>query len=158
MTAIPKKKPKKRAPSIPTLRAKLDKVFSEWVRRRTADESGTVQCVACGVLKHWKDMHAGHFVSRKSTATRYDPRNVNPECPGCNTFSQDHLIGYTLWMRKTYGDAVVNYLWSQKHVPVKMTRHDYQRLIDVFRDKLAMLNAGYTEESPTDLWVRENIG
>jgi hypothetical protein len=157
MTAIPKKK-KKRAPSIPTLRAKLDKVFSEWVRRRTADEGGTVQCVACGTLKHWKDMHAGHFVSRKSTATRYDPRNVNPECPGCNTFSQDHLIGYTLWMRKTYGDAVVTELWSKKHAPVKMARYDYERLIYFYRERLATLNAGYTEESPTDLWVRENIG
>ena len=158
MAVIPKKKATKKAPSLPTLRAKLDRVFSEWVRRRTAGEGGTVRCVACGVLKHWKDMHAGHFVSRKSTATRYDERNVNPECPACNTFSEDHLIGYTIWMQENHGDMVIAELWAKKHQPVKMTRADYESLLTTYREKLAMLNAGYIEESPTETWVRENIG
>ena len=158
MAVIPKKKAKKKAPSLPTLRTKLDRVFSEWVRRRTADEGGTVRCVACGGLFHWTEVDAGHFIGRKCTHTRYDPRNVNPECRYCNRFSTDHLIGYTLWMQKTYGNEVVEELQALKHAPVKYTRYYYMGLIDTYREKLAMLNAGYIEESPTETWARENIG
>ena len=63
----------KKLPSISSLEDKLDVLFSKYIRRRHADEGGTVQCVTCGKLMHWeKDgAQAGHFVRRSHRATRW---------------------------------------------------------------------------------------
>ena len=47
--------------TISKLKKKLDKIFSEFIRRRNADHLGRVKCFTCGVEKHWKEQQAGHF-------------------------------------------------------------------------------------------------
>ena len=68
------------------LEDKLDKVFSELVRRSRADSGGFVECYTCGTTRHWKQMHAGHYISRRNKTTRWDSNNARPQCPGCNRF------------------------------------------------------------------------
>ena len=58
--------PKK--PTRKTLITKLDKVFSEYIRRRYA-KNDIATCVTCGKKDHWKKLQAGHFMSRKHYAT-----------------------------------------------------------------------------------------
>jgi hypothetical protein len=60
--------------------ARLDRVFSQWVRSKDADHRGYVQCFTCGVWKHWKTVDAGHFQSRAKFSTRWDERNVKCQC------------------------------------------------------------------------------
>ena len=60
--------PKK--PSRKTLVKKLDKVFSQYIRRRFAVNE-IAKCVTCGKQAHWKDLQAGHFMSRKHYSTRW---------------------------------------------------------------------------------------
>lgn len=132
-------KRKKKPPSLSALRDKLDGLLSRLVRLSAADSNGYAQCVACGKYAHWTEMDAGHFVGRRSLATRFDLRNVNVECRACNRFSPDHLIGYTIWMQEQHGDMVIAELWAKKHQPVKYTRADYEQLIDDMAGKLAAL-------------------
>lgn len=66
----------------------LDRVFSEYVRLRLADRNGFVKCMSCGRLLHWQACDAGHYVSRRFMGTRWDLRNVWPQCQRCNRFAE----------------------------------------------------------------------
>ena len=56
--------------------ARLDKVFSQWVRRKDADHRGYVECWTCGKVLPWSRVDAGHFQSRAKFSTRWDEMNV----------------------------------------------------------------------------------
>lgn len=75
--------PKK--PTRKTLITKLDKVFSEYIRRKDA-KNDIATCVTCGKKDHWKKLQNGHFMSRKHYATRWDEDNVGVQCSACNVF------------------------------------------------------------------------
>ena len=71
--------PKK--PSRKNLIKKLDNVFSQYIRRRFA-VNGITKCVTCGKEDFWRggEMQAGHFISRKHYATRWNETNVQSQC------------------------------------------------------------------------------
>src|ERR1035441_6586744 len=80
-----KDKPRKqRKIGISGYKKKLDKVFSEYIRRRNADKNGMTNCYTCGVMKHWKELQCGHFAPRQYTSLRYDERNCQTQCYACN--------------------------------------------------------------------------
>ena len=64
-------------PSRKTLIRKLDKLFSEYMRKRDTDVNGYGLCCTCAKRIHYKEGHCGHFMSRRHYATRWDPENVN---------------------------------------------------------------------------------
>lgn len=140
-------KRKKKLPPLSSLKLKLDTLFSKWVRLSVADTNGYCECVSCGVWHPWQEMDAGHFIPRASLATRWDERNVHPQCRHCNRFRHDHYIEYTLWMQREYGQAVIDELMSQKGLPCRVTRAEYQAFIDHYAAKLAGLAAGNVRES-----------
>ena len=72
--------------------ARLDKVFSQWVRSKDADHRGFVQCFTCGQFKHWKTVDAGHFQSRAKFSTRWDEMNVKPQCKSLQRVSKRRAI------------------------------------------------------------------
>ena len=115
-----------------SLEKKLDRVFSEYIRKRDADAGGTVSCVTCGKLMHWKDCHASHFVKRQHRSTRWDERNVHAQCSRENVFmggSQDEMAEYIV---KKYGRETLSELLAMKHQPVKHTRADLEKMIEEF--------------------------
>jgi hypothetical protein len=76
------------------LEKKLDRIFSEYVRLKAADENGYCKCVTCGKVYHWKEIHCGHFISRAVKATRFNETNCNPQCVNCNTYNQGKWLEY----------------------------------------------------------------
>ena len=72
-------------PSRKTIITKLDSIFSQYIRLRYS-KNEISECVTCGKQDHWKKLQAGHFVSRKHYATRWDEDNVQVQCSGCNVF------------------------------------------------------------------------
>ena len=56
--------PKNKKPTKKTVRNRAWRICSEYVRRSHADDDGMVQCTTCNVKRHWRDMHAGHFIPR----------------------------------------------------------------------------------------------
>ena len=83
--------------------SKLDKVFSEYIRRRDADENGYVKCCTCPAVKHWKEIDAGHFISRKHMNTRWRETNCHPQCQNCNRSKRGSLVEYLMFMKEKYG-------------------------------------------------------
>lgn len=117
-------------------KAELDKIFSQFIRQREADASGYTQCVTCKRKFHWKDLDAGHFVGRRHLSTRYDERNVWPQCRGCNRFRNGNLDEYALFLLNRFGQSVLDELNQRKHQTTKMSVLDYEHLIRVYKDKL----------------------
>jgi hypothetical protein len=59
--------------------AKLDKIFSEYIRERD-----DYICITCGVTRNTHVIQCGHLFSRQCHSTRWDELNAYAQCAGCN--------------------------------------------------------------------------
>ena len=124
------------------LQAKLDKVFSEYIRLRDTDENGFGRCISCNKIIHWKDGDAGHCVCRKHLSLRYDEKNVNLQCRSCNRFQESNAIGYNHGLIEKYGDDVIDYLFVKKFNFCSLGKVEYEALIKEYQDKVKELKKG----------------
>ena len=122
--------------SYATLKRKMDKVFSEYVRRRLAGPNGMVACVSCGRVKRWQEQQAGHFVTRVRLATRWDVENTHPQCSACNVLLRGNAVGYARWLENHYGPSIFATLDERSRQPRKYSRGDLQAMISEFQEKL----------------------
>jgi len=118
---------------------KLDKVFSEYTRRRYANDNGLVQCFTCRCVKHWKDMQNSHFVPRNISSTRYDETNCHPACKGCNIFKSGALDVYAVELEAKYGKGILQKLAEKKRTTKRFTIPELEEMIDYYTDKLKEL-------------------
>lgn len=119
-------------PTKTALVKKLDKLFSEYIRRRNGE---MVSCVTCGKVAHWKEMQAGHFMSRRHRATRWHEDNVQVQCIKCNMFGQGEQFKFGKWL----GDEKANELIQLSSQVVRMSDYEMQEMIEHYKDKLAKL-------------------
>ena len=114
---------------------KLDKIFSEYIRRRYA-KNDIVECVTCGVTKHWKEVDAGHFMSRKHYATRWHPQNVQVQCKHCNGFRAGENYLFGKYLDSSYGIGTADELVSLSRQIKKYTDKDIEELILHYKNLL----------------------
>jgi 5-methylcytosine-specific restriction endonuclease McrA len=124
--------PKK--PSRKTIVTNLDKVFSEYIRRRYA-KNGIAECVTCGKKDHWKNLQAGHFMSRKHYATRWDEDNVEVQCMACNVYR----YGEQYLFAKHLGEKKADELLAKSRTMVKIKDWELQDMIEIYKKKLLEL-------------------
>ena len=124
--------PKK--PSRKTIVNNLDKVFSEYIRRRYAKNNISV-CVTCGKKDHWKNLQAGHFMSRKHYATRWDEENVEVQCMACNVYR----YGEQYLFAKHLGQEKADKLLAKSRTMVKLKDWELQDMIEIYKKKLLEL-------------------
>ena len=122
--------PKK--PTRKSLITKLDKVFSEYIRRRYGE---TATCITCGKKDHWKKLQAGHFMSRKHYATRWDEDNVEVQCSACNVFR----YGEQYLFAKYLGNEKSDMLLAKSRETVKFPDWEIQEMIDLYKTKISLL-------------------
>ncbi len=87
-----------RKPSRKTIVKKLDTIFSKYVRLKDADLKGNCICITCDRSYYWKEIQAGHFISRKHYSTRWDERNVKPQCYSCNVMRYGEQYKYSKYL------------------------------------------------------------
>ena len=113
---------------------KLDTIFSRWVRlSNSVNEICT--CVTCGKESHWKDIQAGHFISRKHYSTRWDERNVKPQCVGCNVFKYGEQYKYSLYL----GNKLSKKLLVESRVIIKFTNVELEDMIKEYTERFNKL-------------------
>lgn len=123
---------------LKSLEKKLDRVFSEYIRKRDADEGGTTECFTCGKLLDWKhEAQAGHWIKRQHRSTRWHPLNVQPQCAGCNLYKSGAMDEFAGSLLKKYGPQAVEELLSLKRQPVKHTRADLEKMIEEFSARVS---------------------
>ena len=93
-----------------TLVKKLDKVFSQFIRQRDANSKGICTCATCSKQLPIKEIHCGHFMSRRSMATRWHPLNCASQCPSCNTFNQGRQYEFSKYIDKRFGEGTAEML------------------------------------------------
>lgn len=125
----------RKKPTRSKLIKKLDLVFSRYIRLSSADKHGMCTCVTCNNKYHWKDIQAGHFMSRKHYSTRWDERNVRVQCVGCNVFKSGEQYKYSLFL----GSELANELYLKSKELVKFSSQDIQDMIDKYNTKLKSL-------------------
>ena len=123
------------------LTARLDKLFSEYVRRRDADRNGMVHCVTCEKLLHWKEGDCGHFVSRDRKATRWMGTNANFQCPYCNRFRAGEQHKHGEYIDKRYGKGTAQQLQDISRVRgCKIDRGWLMLMIENMKKEIKKLN------------------
>tara|TARA_R110000868_G_scaffold28818_2_gene107531 strand:+ start:369 stop:758 length:390 start_codon:yes stop_codon:yes gene_type:complete len=127
--------PKIKKPSRSSLVKKLDTVFSQWIRFSNADSNGFCICITCEKKSHWKEIQAGHFMSRKHYSTRWDERNVKPQCVGCNVFRYGEQYKFS----KMLGIQLSNELEDLSRSLVKFSNNELNDMIKNYSIKLKKL-------------------
>ena len=115
----------------------LDKVFSEYIRRRFA-KNEIAECFTCGKKDHWKKLQCGHFQSRKHYATRWDEINCQVQCSACNVFRYGEQYKYSLWLGQEKAEQL--YMLSKK--TLKLMEYDLLDLINIYEEKVKVLKKG----------------
>jgi hypothetical protein len=139
-------KDKKKKP-ITKLDKDLWEVFSEYVRRRDAKKfealgyaPDRVKCITCDFVGHWKyDFDAGHFISRKQKGTKFDERNVNAQCGGCNKFGQGMQLVHARAIDKIHGKGTADLLEQKGREYCKWMDFEYIEKIEEYKQKIKEL-------------------
>ena len=112
-----------------TIKKRLWKVISEYIRRKHADDNGYVSCVTCGITKHWKEMQAGHFIPQaQGDACRYIEENIHPQDYRCNINLGGNGPEYNAYMLEMYGQEKIDELRRLSKTTVKLSISDLEEL------------------------------
>lgn len=127
--------------SSKVIKAKCLTAIQLLTRMKNADDNGIVQCVTCGVKRHYRDnMHGGHYIPRSSSKWCLDQRNVWPQCAGCNCFGMKSggtaAQAYTLFMIDQLGKDFVEDMICTKSEPVKLYKADYEEILAELNEQL----------------------
>ena len=111
--------------------------FSRYVRLRDSNETGICRCFTCGAMHEWNDggIQAGHFISRRHLATKYDEKNVHAQCVNCNHFQSGRQFEYGIQLDKVYGVGTAEKLLSMSRVLCKRNDNDIKFMTKFYRDK-----------------------
>lgn len=100
----------------------LDKEVSIYVRNKAA-VNGWCFCYTCGAPHPVSEIDAGHYISRRYHATRYELDNIRPQCSGCNKFRGGEPVKFRMRLVEEIGEERVRRLESlavmngDKHLP-----------------------------------------
>jgi len=125
-------------PALSTLRNKLWKVFTDYIKQR----DGRV-CITCRkIIQPGKGLHSGHFINSKICGydLRYDEYNVNVQCFFCNRNLGGCGALYYVAMVEKYGQEKVNELIERYKMHLKnrevWVAQNYIDKIEYFKNKL----------------------
>ena len=88
----------------------LWKWFSLYIRLRDCEDGGMSCCRSCGKPAHFRELQAGHWISRAKKPTKYDERQVWSQCCQCNLYRNGNQSGMWNHIVKTYGKDMPNEL------------------------------------------------
>ena len=121
--------------SVAKLKKEADKWWSLYIRTRDSVD-GYAECITCGVSKPIKEIQCGHFVRRSVNKLRYDERNTNAQCVGCNMFKagESYLYGKAIDLK--FGVGVADELQAMRHDTQKLTIQELEDIIAYAKDYL----------------------
>jgi hypothetical protein len=125
-------------PTRKSLVEKLDKIFSQYIRRKDAIDN-IAECVTCKKKSHWSKLQNGHWASRRHYSTRWDEQNCHVQCAGCNVFRAGEIYLYTKYLCEKYGDNLPEELHIKSHKIVKFADVDLIDMIEYYTNKVSEL-------------------
>ena len=128
-----------KTPKRSTLVKKADAIFSQYIRKRYADNNGIAECFTCGKKDHWKSLQCGHFMSRKHYSTRWDEKNCQVQCAGCNVFRWGEQFKFGRNLDVKLGKGTADSLEQKSRQILKYNNIELIELIEHYKKKVAEL-------------------
>ena len=119
--------------TISKLKKELDKWFSLYIRLRDATIDGMVMCITSKRLYYYKNIHAGHFISRRHLATRWCELNVAPQSAADNLFGQGEQYKFGIELDAKHGEGTALELQEKSRQTVKISRAEYEDKISYYK-------------------------
>lgn len=123
--------------TIKSLKAKLWKLTSEYVRKKDADpHTGIVCCYTCGTPKYWRDGDAGHAIPGRHNKVLFDLSILRFQCKRCNGpgHGEQYIFGKKLDQENGEG------WFEQKQIEakgeLKYSIADYVKMIEDMKQRL----------------------
>lgn len=130
------KKKEKRENNTRLLKKKLDVVFSDYVRRKSADGTGMITCPCCNVKIHWTKAQNMHYNGRAKMSTRYDEINCYAGCMRCNVMLNGNYPAFTAYLLNAYGEKWLQELIAKGNQIRQWTAPELKELIKYYKEKL----------------------
>ena len=118
---------------------KADTAFSAYVRARDEIDGGLFRCPTCGRTLPIEQADAGHYISRRFMAVRFDEVNVNAQCRSCNRFKEGAHFLYRAWLVEKHGAGEVELLERLAQSTGGYSAFDLSLLAVQFKERLAAL-------------------
>ena len=95
--------------------AELDKLFSEFIRRRAMFEVGG--CQRCLTAKQdWKELQCSHFIGRSRKSVRFDEANAIGICGACHIYFHSRPLEFVEWFKQRLGEEGFNLLLGRARI------------------------------------------
>ena len=121
-------------PTRSKLVKKLDAIFSQYIRLKNADEFKNVTCFTCGKIDYYKKgMQNGHFQSRRHYSTRWDEKNCQVQCSGCNVFKYGEQYIFATNLDAKYGEGTARRLHIKAQQVIKISNIEIEDLIKRYK-------------------------
>ena len=113
----------------PKLEKKLDIAYSKFIRTRDS-KNGYFICCSCSRRFPIGEGDCGHFIQRSNRCTRWDVRNLNTQCRGCNRFQADKAKPrYAQFIVSKYGKETLAELVRLSYKVCKFYQPDGEKLL-----------------------------
>ena len=118
---------------------KLDRIFSEYIRKKNADNKGFVTCITSKKKYHYSEVDAGHFISRKQMSTRWHEDNVWPQSRFDNRYRYGKQYEYSLALEKKK-KGLPKHLYNLSKETVKYSISDLKEMVEKYKNLLEKEN------------------
>lgn len=128
-----------RSKNITSAKKTCDQWFSKYIRIRDANHNGLCKCITCDTIKHWKEMDAGHFQSRRYMATRYEEKNCHAQCQRCNQYGAGEQYLHGQAINLLYGKGAAENIVMKSNFIQKMTKNELMELARYYQQETLQL-------------------
>lgn len=128
-----------RSKNMTSAKKTCDQWFSKYIRIRDANHNGLCKCITCDTVKHWKEMDAGHFQSRRYMATRYEEKNCHAQCQRCNQYGAGEQYLHGQAINLLYGKGTAENIVMKSNFIQKMTKNELMELARYYQQETLQL-------------------
>jgi len=122
--------------TVAKAKAKLDKIFSQFIRLRAVNDEGWGECFTCGRLRHYKSADAGHFMVRQKMPTRFHELNVQFQCKACNGFEGGAQYEFAKRLDELHGEGTADRLVRLSNETKRFSVHELEDLCKIYKKKV----------------------
>lgn len=120
--------------SLKALKELCQTVVNRYVRSRDDNGEGKFKCICCNVWYDSKEMDAGHYISVKHQATRFDLININGQHTSCNRLEYGRAKEYRESLVNIYGEHEILDLEARSKQIKKWTKEEILALIQKYKE------------------------
>ena len=91
--------------------------------------------MTCDKEGFYKDLQAGHFMSRRHKSTRWEEKNVHVQCAGCNLFGAGKQWEFGQALNELYGKGTAEEMTALSKTTKKHSIADLEELLETYKKK-----------------------